>query len=117
MVALANRPPPGAIPASAPTPPNAPEPVNEIQAMVREVARLEEKLAPPPVFVAGPRLRKRTRHYLIAAATSNAALAGIVLGYGGWSGLDEMSRLLLGGWGMLYNGGLAYIMLVLMPKY
>jgi len=109
LIAWANLAPPlGAtkVPGAAPAAPK-PEPVNEVLEIVREVARVEARFEKPMVF---PTRRHQYRHliqYLILAAIGTAGVASIGLFY---RPIDSASVVILGGWAVLYNGGLALIM-------
>ncbi|HWA26308.1 MAG TPA: DUF4339 domain-containing protein [Lacunisphaera sp.] len=117
LIAWANLPAPaGGKPAASPGSPITPkpEPVNDVLELVREVARVDALHAKPMVFPDRPKLSRRFVHYLILAATGNALLGGTVLHY--WP-IDELSAAIFGGWAVLFNGGLAFIMLTMVPRY
>ena len=120
LIALAYRPPanlppplPAAGPAGAGTPPK-PEPRNEVEEMVREVARREAEL-PPPVLEVKRRGKRRLVHYLVLLVAGNATLAAIPWYYGG--PFDEFTTLVILSWFLFYNAGLAYAMFGLVPRY
>jgi hypothetical protein len=110
LIAWANlAPPPGAIMAQGSATPSTPkvEPVNEVLEIVREVARVDAQFEKPMVF---PTRRHRYRHllhYLLLAAIGTAGVASIGFFY---RPIDSASVVILGGWAVLYNGGLAIIM-------
>ena len=117
LIAWANLPPPaGAAQGSALAAPAAPkpEPVNEVLEIVREVARVDALHAKPMVFPTRPKLSRRFVHYLILAAIGNGLLGCVVLYY---SPIDQMSAVIFAGWAVLSNGGLAFIMLTMVPRY
>ena len=117
LIAWANLPPPvGAAKAAAPAAPAAPkpEPVNEVLEIVREVARVDALHAKPMVFPERPKVSRRFVHYLILAAIGNALFGCVILYY--WP-IDQLSAVIFGGWAALSNGGLAYIMLAMVPRY
>lgn len=114
LIAWANlAPPPGVVKPTAPTAPK-PDPVNEVLEFVREVARVDEKYAKPMVFPTRRHQYRRLLHYLILAAVGCAVVVGIGIYY---RPLDAMSVMILSGWAILYVGGLAMIMLMIMPRH
>jgi hypothetical protein len=110
LIAWANlAPPPGASRSPGSAAPATPktEPVNEVRAIVREVARVDAQFEKPMVFPPRRHQHRLLIHYLILAAIGTAVVASIGFIY---RPIDTDSVLILGSWAVLYNGGLAIIM-------
>lgn len=86
-------------------PAKPPPPENEVQAMVQSVQAREAEFAPPPPPARKKKLSRRFTLIAMLAVFGNAGLAAIPIAYDA-SG-DEWSMLVIRGWFLIYNGGLA----------
>ena len=82
-------------------------PANEVEMMVRAVRQVEAQYAPAPPPPPKWRPSRRLKLMVALAVIGNTLLAAIPIGYGMWG--ESWTMTILGGWAVLYNGGLALL--------